>query len=70
MNTKTYITPRSKLFETIEADRWKKEELRVKEEGPVGKSFYTTYIVGLLSFYIPKSQSLTSRSDLELLIRY
>ena len=42
----------------------------MKEEGSVDKSFYTTNIVSLLSFYILKLQSLTSRSDLELLICY
>ena len=42
----------------------------MKEEGSVDKSCYTTNIVGLLSFYIPKLQSLTSRSDLELLVYY
>ena len=42
----------------------------MKEEGHVDKSFYTTNIVGLFSLHIPKHQSLTSRSDLELLIRY
>ena len=42
----------------------------MKEEGPVDKSFYTTNIVNLFSFYIPKPQSLTSRSDLKLIICY
>ena len=40
------------------------------EERVVDKSFYTTNMVGLLSFSTPKLQSLASRSDLELLIRY
>ena len=70
MNIITSIAPRSGLFENIEADERMREEVRMNEEGPVDKSFYTTNTVGLFLFYIPKSQSLTSRSNLQLLIRY
>ena len=62
-NTEIYITPTSRLSERI-------EEIRTKEEGPVDKSFYTTSIVGLFKIYIPKPQSITSRSGLELLKCY
>ena len=41
-----------------------------EEERPVDKSFYITNIVSLFTFYIPKPQSLTPKSDLELLICY
>ena len=69
-NTRSFITPEPELFERIEKDRKKRKKLRMKVEGPVDKSFYTTNIVGLFLFYILKHQSLTSRSDLELLIHY
>ena len=69
-NIRKYITSTSILFERIEENRRKREEVRMKEEGPVNKLFYTTNIVSLFSFYILKPQSLTSRSDLELLICY
>ena len=45
-------------------------EVRMKEEGTIDKSFYTTNIVSLFSFHIPKPQSLTSRFDLDLLMCY
>ena len=42
----------------------------MEEERVVDKLFFTTSIVSLFLFYIPKHESLTSRSDLEVLIRY
>ena len=70
MNGNTYIIPKPGFLESIEENRRVSEELRMKEERHVDNSFYTTNIVGLFSFYILKPQSLTSRFDLELLMRY
>ena len=48
----------------------KKDRRMMEEERVINKLFYTTNIVDLFSFYISKPQSLTSRSDLDLLICY
>ena len=71
INTNTHIIPISKLS-TSGLDELKKEgrmlreailrkHERQKEEGHVDKSFYTTNIVDLFSFYIPRPDLLFDR---------
>ena len=70
INTRSCIIPKIGLVKSIKEYRRTNEELKMKEEEPVDKSFYITNIVDLFLFYIPKPKLLTSRFDLELLISY
>ena len=69
-----YITPFTKHFickwEELINEWIMMKKVRMKEGEWVVDGMYTSDFGGSFSFYIPKPQSLASRSDLELSIRY